>query len=97
MRGLRRQAMNLKRGQQAKDHTGVLDRQLRQLIMLGQRAVWRRIETSTDPHENTAPQKLLERFTGHTDEGKLAGADYSLCAKKVECWVCASRFHVDIL
>jgi len=58
--------------------------------MLGQRAVWRRIETSTDPDENTAPQKLLERLTGHTDEGKLASTDHPLCTKKFECRVCAS-------
>jgi hypothetical protein len=79
--------MDLERGQQAKDYPRVLDRQLCQLVMLGQRTVWRHIEASTDSDESPTPKKLPKRLACDPDLGKLAGADHPLCAQKVESWV----------
>ncbi len=77
--------MDPKRRQQAKHHLGVFDRQLRQLIMLVQCSVWRRIEPPTDPDEETTSHKLLERLALHTDAGKLMRANRTLCMEKFEC------------
>jgi hypothetical protein len=76
--------VDLERGQQAKHHVGVFDRQLCQLIMLIQRPVWRRIEAPTDPDEGATAQKLLERLTRDTDPGELMRANHPLLLEKFE-------------
>jgi hypothetical protein len=52
--------------------------------MLVQRPVWRRIEAPTDPDQGATAQKLLERFTGDTDPGKLMRTNHPLLLKKFE-------------
>ena len=89
--------MDLKRGQQAKDHPGGFDRQLCQLILPVQCSVWRCIDTPTQPDEGDASQKLPKRLTRHTNAGKLMRANHPLRSQKFECLVCSLNSHGCIL